>query len=255
MGDKVLLERVSNGTFTAFGANATVVNGAKLVTSTAHGRAVGDIVRIGGTGATVGVYIVASVIDANNFTLDSPYKGTSGTVLAANIGTMTVVTSWGFKLTSLAQTSRLTLAGGAPFDEYEWIIFDASYALAAESTTNNTAAPYTLSQIANPGQGFWKQVADREEFAKGYLGDTSKRRSWDQRITSQVVQGQMYDTVEITHQEIMKGDFQGNYESPLLTEIYIPNGSTQADPTPANNNFKAILNGYFGTVLGFTFLT
>jgi len=62
----------------------------------------------------------------------------------------------------------------------------------------------------------------------------------------------LYDSIEITHSEIMKGDFQDIYTSPLLTEIYIPSGSTQDDATPANNNFKAVMNGYFATVLGFT---
>lgn len=99
--DKVLIERVSDGTFTALTNNATVVNGSTTVISTAHGLAVGAVVRIGGTASTNGEYVVAAVIDANTFTLDVPYLGTSGTVLAANIGSVANPVNWGFKLTGL----------------------------------------------------------------------------------------------------------------------------------------------------------
>lgn len=251
LGDKVQLERVSNGTFAALTNNATVVKGSKTVTSTAHGRAVGDVVRIGGTGATVPVYVIESVESANAFTLDVPYVGASATVLAANIGAITTPTSWGFKLTGIAQDGKISV-NGLPIDEYEWVIFDASYARTSESTPY-AAAIYTLAQQVNPGQGYWKQVNDREEAAKGYLGDTSKRRYFDQRIVSNVVIDQAYDSVVIAHADIQKGDFQGQYVAPLQTEIYIPNGSDQSDPS--GDNFKDILNGYFSDVLGFTALT
>lgn len=248
IGDKVKLERVSNGTFSALTNNATVTKGSKLVTSTAHGLSVGDIVRIGGTGANVPVYVVGEVVDANSFKLDISYKAASGTVLAANIGDLASVTEWGFKLTSLSQESFIK-NGNTSIDEYEWINYEAVFS-EVDDRAVETAATFTEVTSLNPGQGYWKQVRDREEAAKGYFGDTSKRRYHDKRIESSVVVDQAYDSVVITHADVHKGDFQGQYAAPLKTEIYLPEGSAQA--TGSANNFLHVLNGYFSSVIGFT---
>lgn len=249
MHDKVNLERVSDGTRAAFpvGADATVTKGSKSVTfGAAHGLSVGDIVKFQGI-----TYIVDAVPSTTEITLDIKYRGVTETILVADAdtGVYTAVSDWGFKLTAIAQSSDITLAG-APLDEYEWVIFDAVYAQADETSTE-TAALYTLNTAVNPGQGFWKQVAMREEHAKGYHGDTSKRRFHDKRIQSNVVEAQAYDSIVITHADIHGGNFQDTYSAPLKTEIYIPNGSAQADETPGNNEFTAVMNGYFSDVLGF----
>jgi len=251
MSDKVKLERVSNGTFAAFTNPANVIAQSKIVTSTAHTAVVGDIVRIGGITAQTPVYVVSKVIDANNFELDAPYQGATATLLAANIGELSAVTEWGFKLTGVSQNSKLSRAANEPVDEYEWISFDAAFTDADDLASSQYKALYTLVTALNPGQGFWKQVADAEEAAKGYLGDTSKRRFHDYRINSNVVVGTTYSSVIITHADIHRGDFQDTYNAPLMTEIYIPSGSAQADETAGNNQIAAILNGYFSTVLGF----
>lgn len=252
--DKVKLERISNGSYTALAANATVTNGSKTVTCTGHGLTTQVFVRIGGsvlgsagTGTQSPVYGVKK-IDNNTLELDLPYVGPTGTILAANIGKLSSVTQFGFKLTGIGQDSSIVRGGNEPLDEYEWINFDAVYSIADEKNVADRALTTNVSKV-DPGQGYWKQVADREEKAKGYLGDTSKRRYYDKRINSVVDPTKGYNSIVITHSAIMTGEFQGQYSAPLLTEIYIPTGSAQA--TGSGNNFLHILNGFFGTKLGF----
>lgn len=252
---KVKLERTSNGTGTVLGGSATTaaVFGSDIITlsSASHGLVVGSIIRLGGTTyATGSTYVVTALPTSTTAKLDVVYKGATATITNANSLTLAGVSEYGFRITGLSQTSKVSQAANAPLDEYEWIVFDASYAPANIRLAVNYAT-VTTTQKANPGEGYWKQVADREEAAKGYWGDTSKRRFYDQRIASLVVINQAYISVIITHHDVHGGNFQENTTSPLKTEIYIPDGSAQATNTPTSNNFLAILNAYFSTVLGF----
>jgi hypothetical protein len=260
MADKILLERTSDGTRAAFpvGADASVINGSKTVTfGAAHGLSIGDILKF--QGAT---YVVAAVPSTTEVTLDLAYQGVTETILVADAdtGVYTAVTEWGFKLTGIAQSSKLKRGANEPVDEYEWIIFDAAFTNADDLSSSQYSAEYELTQEIVPGQGYWKQVADAEEAAKGYLGDTSKRRFHDYRIDSNVVVDQGYDTIVITHADVHRGNFQDTYNAPLQTEIYIPDAGAQGDATPGNNEFLALLNGFFGDsagngVLGFPDIT
>jgi hypothetical protein len=241
LSDKILLERVSDGTFTALAADATVIKGSDTVVSAGHGVTVGSYVRIGGATDEFAIYKVKSVVDVNTFTLDIPYQDTTATVLAANVGIMSVQTEFGFKLTGLPQDPMLSRSANEPYDQYEWILFEA-YFSEADGRSYDSAATYKTVQSVNPGNGFWRQVAQREEDAKGYLGDTSKRRFDDTRIDSVVDPTVGYDTIVITHSETSRGDFQGLYNAPLATEIYIPNGGDQG--LNSGDEFLHILNGF-----------
>jgi hypothetical protein len=244
-GDLVKLERVSDGTFSALSANAAVVNGSDLVVSTGHGiTAPGSYIRIGGATAAAPIYKVAAVIDANTIKLDIPFQGLSNSaLLAANIGTIDTPTEFGFKLTGLEQEALLSRGANEPWGRYEWVNYKA-YFNEASDTDFTSAALETIDGALDPGNGYWKQVAYEEEQAKGYLGDTSKRRFDDKRINSQVEVDIEYDSIAITHYEVMPGDFQGTYTSPLQTAIYIPKGTDQGLGT--GDNFLHVLNGFFG---------
>jgi hypothetical protein len=85
-----------DGTRTALAANATVTNGRTLVTVTAHALTVGTLVSLNNV-----VYKIATVVDANNFLLDRPYQGASGTVTA---GTST---STGSSVTYVSGTNKI----------------------------------------------------------------------------------------------------------------------------------------------------
>lgn len=252
---KIKLERTADGAFTATGIGVTIAvteGSKKIVFGAAHTFIAGDVIRFGTT-TTSPVYVIASV-DGLNAYLDVAYKGVTETVAVGAAGELAGSTEWGFKLSALSQDSKVNRSANEPFDEYEWLIFDAVFS-EAEDREIETAAKYTLVTAANPGKGYWKQIADREEKAKGYLGDTSKGRIYDKRINSNVVVDQAYDSIVITHADVHKGDFQGEYAAPVLTEIYVPNGSNQADETPASNQLVGILNGFFSDVLGFPALT
>jgi len=237
--DKVLVERVADGTFNALTNTATVVKGSKTVVSTVHGITGEAYLRFGAN--TSDAVYKAKRVDANTLELDYPYAGESDASIATESGTNSA--KWGFKLTGLAQDSFINRSANEPLDEYEWINFDATFS-EAEDRAVETVAPKVILSELNPGQGYWKQVADIEEKAKGYFGDTSKRRFDDNRISSNVDSGTNYDSIVITHVAEHIGDQQGLYNPPLKTEIYLPTGGSGQgdDTTPAE--FLAILNAF-----------
>jgi len=255
-GDKVKLEIVSDGTFVASDNTLAVVKGSDKATfataatyDTGTAFAVGDLVRIGGTTAASPVYTITAV-DTLEVTLSTPYQGATETVAAASVGHLATPAEFGFKLTGIAQTSKVQRNANEPFDQYEWILFDAAFTDANDMSSSQYSATQTVAVKAKPGTGFWKQVADAEEAAKGYFGDSSKRRWFDQRIDSNVVAGTTYSSIVITHADVHGGNFQDNETTPLRTEIYIPYNTAQGDST--EDNFRDVMNGYFNTVLGFT---
>ena len=242
------LIRVSDATIADFADDVTMTKGSNIVSVTAHGLAVGTYINLNG-----GTYKITATT-TNTITIDVAYQGDTETILvaaqaAAFTGAASAITEWGFKLTGLPQNSKISRAANEPLDEYEWVDFTAGFNIAGEDATLSANALVTKTQ-GQGGQGYWKQIADIEEKAKGYLGDTDKRNYYAQRIASNVVVDQDYGSVIITHEAAMKGDFQGNYQAPLQTEVYIPSGSAQG--VAAGNAFLDILNGFFGASnLGF----
>jgi hypothetical protein len=118
MRDKIVATELTNGTFAALTNNAVVTSGSQTVTSTAHGLVAGDLVRIGGTGNTAAVYQVESAPDLNTIKLTTPYQGASTTILAANVGKITAVTTSGIRL-----EAKVVPYNGIDF--YQVINFDA----------------------------------------------------------------------------------------------------------------------------------
>lgn len=101
----VTIEMVADAsaTYTAVSANLTVVNGSKTITtSNTTGITVGSLIRIGSSADTSPVYEVDAVVTNTSFTINYPYQGTSGTVLAANAGVLTNVTGLGIRITGRA---------------------------------------------------------------------------------------------------------------------------------------------------------
>jgi hypothetical protein len=245
MGDKVKLERVSNGTQTT-APTASVVTGSPVVVSTSHGVSVGAYVRFTGPTDEFPIYKVKAVIDTNTLELDVPYL--SATNSTEPMSVMSAQSEFGFKLTGIKQDALLSRAANEPYDQYEWILFEGYFGEASDRDFD-AKATYTLDTTVDPGNGYWKQIAQREEDAKGYLGDTSKRRFHDSRINSNVQVDVEYDTIVITHDEENRGDFQGTYKAPLKTEIYIPNGANQG--LDSGDNFVDILNGFLSESVGF----
>lgn len=228
MQDKITANELTNGTFTALTNNATVILGNVSVTSTAHGLVAGDTVRIGGTGATIPVYQVASAPDANTIILTSPYQGASATVLAANIGKITAVTSTGIRLT----------AKSIPFngiDLFMNINFDAfltnEFSTTAESKTVLTNFGY--------GQGYWQIVRDMEYMAQGYLtGPVNRTMFPDANVNglsgpypTRAVAGGQYSLVTIEYFDKHEGDLTDQFEAPcsLTVAFDVSSATTKRD--------------------------
>ncbi len=220
---------VTNGTFTALSNNAAVVNASKVVTSTAHGLSGGEYVRIGGTGTTAPVYKVASVTSSSVFVLDTPYQGATATVLAANIGVMTVITAAGIKSTGKAVTYN-------GIDTYQKVSFDMGvYAegYVAETVTYTTAL--------DMGQGYWQQIRDMEFFAQGYLGVSNRTLFPVSSIpATRAVESYTYNVVVIEHNDVHTGDLQGQMVSPMTTVIAFY-GSTAPTKSTKETTFIDIL--------------
>jgi hypothetical protein len=234
LSGKITATLITDGTFTALTNNATVEYNNKSVTSTAHGLAVGDLVRIGGTGATSPVYKVASITSANVFVLDTPYQGTSGTVLAANIGKITASTT-----ASIQLTGRDIAYNG--IDLYGRYTFVAS--LTNDLSTSTTGIE-TITQVQAPstGIGFWQSVRDMEYFAQGYLGVTNRilfPGSLFNPATRATI-GATYNIVTIEYFDKHTGDRQDQMESPksLVIAFDIQTATTKYD------NFMTTLAGY-----------
>ncbi len=245
----VSVEVVTNGTYTslATGATITATNGSKILTAsnTTHALVAGDLVRIGGSPATNGVYQVESVAGAT-INLTTIYQGVSGTGLAA--GEMSVVTAYGFKLTGIAVPTNI------PFDTYTKVQFDASF---GKSTDDLDYVTVTTTQKMFPGTGYWEQVKDAEYFAQGNLGVTNRTLFPVKQLSTYYVVGATYDTVVIEHYDEVRADFQDTQNNPIQTTIYIarvtvPAASGEQAGYTTVTDFVAILNGYFSTVVGFT---
>lgn len=164
-GQRISATMLSDGTFTANGANAcTVVNGSDIVTeATSRTYSIGDNIRIGGTGNTVAVYVVTatsatdSTLSALQYRLNTYYQGASATVSNANWGKMTVQTNFGIKL------AGLPLTWTKDFFKYMKVSFHVDL-LGFGSTT------YTDSVVATKGNGYGQEVAEFESFAAGNEG-------------------------------------------------------------------------------------
>ena len=241
----VKLERVSNGSRTAFAADADVVEGSKSVSIAGHGLSIDDVVKFEGIS-----YLVAAIPDANTITLDQKYKGETATITTANTdsGSYGSVTVWGFKLTGLEIDSKVSRAANSPLDLYQWVNFDAGFSVAQDTSADAYSAEiFTTS--ANPGQGYWKQVAQAEEMSKPNYGDQSKRLYYDQRLENNTVVGTSYGSVIIEHSTEIGSFALESARGIQVAEIYLPTGSDQA--TNSANNFLHVLNGFFSGSVGF----
>ncbi len=216
MQDKITANAYTNGTFAALTNNATVTTGNVTVTSTAHGLVAGDLVRIDGTGVGSPVYQVLDAPTANTFRLTSPYQGTTATVLAANIGKMTAVTSTGIRLAAKA----------IPFngiDRFMAINFDAFLT----NEFSNTAETKTVITNFGYGQGYWQIIRDLEYDAQGYISGPVNRRSFPDANVSglggpfptRAIAGGQYSVVTIEYFDKHAGDLEDQYEAPCILNI------------------------------------
>lgn len=257
--DKVLLERVCDGTIgTSLALAYTTTNGSKVVTTAAaHTCNVGDVVKFGGTAAPTAdtpFYVVVATGSVTNpdssvtynLTLDVAYKGATLVHGAANTRKVTAISKCGFKLTALSQKAFIGENTNSPVDQYTYLAFEAGFGDVSYNADPSDYAVVNKKIKPYGGNGFWKQVAQDEEDAKGYLGDTDKINWYADRINSNVVVGEQYKVITIDSFDIHPGSMQDTMSSPIKTTIYLP-------ATSANNaNVIQALNTVFATVGGMT---
>lgn len=216
---------LTNGTFTAFANDITVVKGSKTITANAADVAnisAGDLIRIGGTGNTVPVYLVASA-SGTTITLKSVYEGASATVLAANVGEMSAITSYGIQLTGEDFTVNDKV------DLYQKLGFDSTVGPSVGTLSDFTTGVTTTELFY--GKGYWKEVRDMEYFAQGYTG-TSNRTKFPDNLSNpstHAQEGVNYNVYTITHEHVGATEFQGLRSHPVNTTIaFAKNGGADS---------------------------
>jgi len=246
-GRYVKLEVLTDGAFTASDNAAAVVQGSDRIifdtaatynTGTAY--AVGDFIRIGGTGTTVAVYKVEKV-SGTTLTLNSPYQGVSGTVLAANSGNIASGGAFGFQLTALSPIWN-------GIDTYEYVQFEAS--MYEISNANSVPFVVTATQAADGGAGNYGQVYDAEYFAQGYRGVNSRTNWYDASLNPDFLadSAKVYNAISIEFDGTQRSSFQNTRVNPKAAHIFVPLVSDppvageQANETAAD--FVEILTGY-----------
>lgn len=186
------IEMLTNGTFTASSGGAAVVTNlvnvivvaesagsaadAGLYNSDGSTIAIGDYIRIGGTGATSPVYKVANVTNAGTASctieLDAPYQGASASVSAANIGVMTSITSCGIRVTGKTYSHDSGCACEPFFLRARPVTFKLFPVTGWDCTIPGSAGTYgglvTYTTAAVQGNGTGAEVAELENELLGY---------------------------------------------------------------------------------------
>lgn len=162
----VLLTDSIGAALTTTGQNCTVYNGSDQVVFAGNVTiATGALIKIGGTATTTPVYKVKTgVTVGTTITLDTPYQGTGGTVLDADVNTCNAVLYVGIQLTGKPITYKPK--GIAPYNKVK---FETAIANFGSTTITN-------STVMSWGTGVYEQVADMEWFALG--GDGIRNFMW-----------------------------------------------------------------------------
>lgn len=245
VGDATPLSAIANLT-------ATIPTGSTSVLATGSGTApaVGDVIQLQASGSTSDfIYFVEEVTeiaaDTYEIVIDQPFQGANYSGAILDGGTVAGLANVGIKIIGKPVDSLLNPFGNEPYNEYEWVNFDAGFSKVGDAAPLSPYVAPKTANDANPGQGVWKQVSDAEKLAKGYLGDDNRRSFDSPRVASSVVPGATYDSIIITHADVHLGNLQDMMQSPLQTEVYLVEGTTQA------SDFVAILDAYFATIVGF----
>lgn len=148
----VIKTQLATETAVGGGVTHTTVNGSTtVITNLAHGLAIGDVVRLAGSGTGVPVYIVVSVPSATSFELHTPYQDVS--IAGGTIRVITANTSYGVEITGVALAYK---DNGL----YTWnkVMWDTAL-------MNFGTTPYLTRQTMSLGEGTPQQVRDLEWFS------------------------------------------------------------------------------------------
>ena len=154
---------VPTGTTTTF----TTVLGSRTVAidGTLTNVAVGDYIRLEGTGVTSAVYKVTAYTASSSIVLDSPFTGVAAAYAIANVRRITAVLA-------AAANFGITVTGiAAPFNVNT---FRDYYANRFTATFSDSTALVTSTMGARNGNGVWQQVAMDEYMSYGFEGENNQ---------------------------------------------------------------------------------
>lgn len=185
---RILFERVSNGTFGTSVAAVTFTKGSNIISGTGIGTAIAAVgvntpVKVNATTTTTPVYL-ATYLTADTATLDVAFQGTTGSY-AAKVQTV-APTAWGIRMT------------GVPLDFREGVkgYFKSNWQVTLYEEWGDTIL--TNSSIASKGVGTYEEVAETEWFLEG--NDTRAMRVIAPQYISRkdAVLGNTYDIVSFS---------------------------------------------------------
>ena len=238
----VIVTDSTGAALTTTGQNVVVNNGSDIITFAGDVSATvtaGCYLKIGGTATTTPVYKVKSIATGGLLvTLDTPYQGTSATVLDANVNVCNAIVYVGIRLTGLALTYKPK--GISPYNKVK---FETAIANFGSTVISNTTA-------MSWGTGVYEQVADMEWFALG--GDGIRNFMWHPipEGRTDAVSGTYYKTLTF---EYYNDDDQyvisGSKPSKGLVYIFwaCANGVTTSPANTAYSTFITKWNLYVPT--------
>jgi hypothetical protein len=230
---QIRFERLSSAAGVATTVALNVVKGSKVVSGTGLNAdfAAGDYVRFG-TAATDYVYKVVSVAASNNeMTLDVAYQGATATLAIAAAEQIATVGNMGIVL--LGQPLEWKL-GKVDYRKADWELSLQDFGTTA----------VTAESGANAGSGEYEQIAEKEWFVRGNLGETF-------RMGEPNIYAFEQDTVD-TDYDLLTLAFKGKEDSGLtkrdsrkVYSLAIPN-STPVFAQPAGNGLTRVLEAVLG---------
>lgn len=150
---------VPTGTTTTF----TTVAGSKEVTidGTLTNVAVGDSIRLEGTGVTKAIYVVTAYTASTSIILDRPFNGVAGVYAIASVRRITAANA------TAAEYGIIITGIQAPFDVNKFRNF---YVNRFTVTFSDADTLVSHTQGAITGNGVWQQVAMDEYMTYGFEG-------------------------------------------------------------------------------------
>jgi hypothetical protein len=143
---------------TVYGSRSVAING------TLTNVAVGDYIRLEGTGVTSAVYKVIAYTASTSIVLDSPFVGTAGVYAIANVRRITAAlaatAAFGVRLTGIP----------APFNVNTMRDY---YANRFTTTFSDSTVLISVTGAQN-GNGVWQQVAMDEYLSYGFEGENNQ---------------------------------------------------------------------------------
>lgn len=184
-------------------ANFGVTLGSKTVTldGTVTNVAVGDYLRLGGTGTTAPVYKVDAVTSPTSITLDWSYQGTTATIAVANVEVITEAqaqaNNFGMKFTGLDRY----------FDKLRWqyAVERFKIGLGAGDGFGSTTVTYTTDPFE--GTGVWEKVTEMEFASWGNEGQAIIMQQPPILREKDTVDGEPYSLVGISFKNVVPSDF------------------------------------------------